>query len=106
MDLHYSDAAAVEDSGNFDLLGEDPLEWLIETDCSQHYLPESSLPIFSYSADDGKVADDTEEEEYKSSQQEPEPEPDMLEDALLHNMVDPNVTMQSLLLPFNDIMQH
>jgi hypothetical protein len=29
----------------FDLLGEDPLEWLIETDCTQQYLPESSLPV-------------------------------------------------------------
>ena len=103
VDLHHPYAVAPEDAGSFDLLGEDPLEWLIETDCTQQYLPESSLPLFPFLHDDEIV--DTEEEEPQEELAPQEPQPGMVDDALFHNLVDPNVTMQSLFLPSNDIMQ-
>lgn len=100
VDLHYQTAATVEDVADFDFLGDDPLEWLIETDCTQEYLPESSLPFLPF------TADATKEDEEQLRQAAPEPEAaDMVEDALLHNMVDPHVTMQSLFMPTDDIMQ-
>lgn len=69
----------------------DPLEWLIETD-GTHYLPESSLPLFPF--------DKEEEEEGMHGVEVSEEmrEMDLVQDAILHNMVDPNVTMQSLFL--------
>lgn len=102
---------------SFDLLAEDPLEWLIETDCSQQYLPESSLPLFPFLQDDeddddklGLPQDDTDDDDEEHIQDE-RPDnavassdnvmmikTDMVEDALLNNMVDANVTMQSLFL--------
>lgn len=102
LDLH-NPLSHNEEEG-FDLLGEDPLEWLIETD-TQQYLPESSLPLFPF-LDEDKMAYAANEEDYSlylSSAKEPEP--DMVEDALLLNMVDPNVTMQSLFLPSDDMLQ-
>jgi hypothetical protein len=103
VDLHSAPTLAAED-GAFDLLGEDPLEWLIETD-TQQYLPESSLPLFPFLDDDKVVYAGEEEEEEPQELARKEPESDMVEDAILNNMVDPNVTMQSLFLPSVDIMQ-
>jgi hypothetical protein len=81
-------------NGDDDAMDEwDPLEWLIETDGTQNYLPESSLPIFPFS-DDKMIATDDEEESSAEMR-----EMDMVQDAILNNMVDPNVTMQSLFLP-------
>lgn len=75
---------------DFDLLGEDPLEWLIETD-SQQYLPESSLPLFPFLNED-KVLAAPQEDDFTHPQDD--------EPILHHNMVDPHVTMQeSLFLP-------
>jgi hypothetical protein len=92
--------AAVVGATDFDLLEEDPLEWLIETDCSQQYLPESSLPLFPFLQDDKLIL--TEPEDQRKDDDNAlakEPQTDMVQDALLNNMVDPNVTMQSLFLP-------
>lgn len=63
-------------------LGEDPLEWLVDLD-TQNYLPESSLPAFP------ELADPVQEAAAQSS---------LVDDAVLNNMVDPIVTMQSLFL--------
>ena len=101
MDLHNPPTYA--DDGAFDLLAEDPLEWLIETD-SQQYLPESSLPLFPFLNEDKVIYPSNEEEDFQYLAAK-EPEQDMVEDALLHNMVDPNVTMQSLFLPTDDMQQ-
>jgi hypothetical protein len=75
----------------------DPLEWLIETDGTQNYLPESSLPIFPFSDDKLIVPDDDEEPSAEMR------EMDLVQDAILNNMVDPNVTMQSLFLPEDEM---
>jgi hypothetical protein len=91
--------AAVVGATDFDLLEEDPLEWLIETDCSQQYLPESSLPLFPFLQDDKLILTEPEGECKDDDAPAKEPQTDMVQDALLNNMVDPNVTMQSLFLP-------
>ena len=89
----------------FDLLGEDPLEWLIETDCTQQYLPESSLPLFPFhtiTSDDDKLSihnhhhsvDDVNEDDHNETNIEA-----MESNAMLLRMTDPNVTVQSLFLP-------
>jgi hypothetical protein len=92
----------------FDLMGDDPLEWLIETDCTQHYLPESSLPLFPFTMKDDKLViddDDSHHDNLSSLHDSADMQQlDMVQDAILHNMVDPNVTMQSLFLPTEDIM--
>jgi hypothetical protein len=105
LDLYYPSGNAPDEEDHegvaFELLGADPLEWLIETDCTQHYLPESSLPLFPYLHDDKMIVNNNEwndDEEFTRS----ENEPGMVEDALLHNMVDPHVTMQSLFSSCND----
>lgn len=98
----YDDDDSPEDAAaaSFDLLGEDPLEWLIETDCTQQYLPESSLPLFPFLHDDVDTEQEEEEELHA-----PQEGPGMVQDALFHNLVDPNVTMQSLFLPTtNDVI--
>jgi hypothetical protein len=93
--------AAVVGATDFDLLEEDPLEWLIETDCSQQYLPESSLPLFPFLQDDKLILTEPEDQckDDDDNALAKEPQTDMVQDALLNNMVDPNVTMQSLFLP-------
>ena len=64
---------------------EDPLEWLVDLD-AQQYLPESSLPMFPELVEAAPV---------------PPVTSCIVEDALMNNMVDPNVTLQSL-FPHND----
>ena len=77
------------DSELSDLLdGEDPLAWLVDVD-TQQYLPDSSLPMFP----------DLNSDQTISSSLAPslEKKDDMIQDALANNMVDANVTLQSLL---------
>ena len=106
-------------SNAFDLLGEDPLEWLIETDCTQQYLPESSLPLFPFhtiTSDHNHMEDDYDDKLHIHN-----PNEDGIVDAidasatslpttnattsnddneiLLLRITDPNVTVQSLFLP-------
>jgi hypothetical protein len=60
---------------------EDPLEWLVDDLDTQQYLPESSLPMFP---------DFAEQPVSESSQSY------LVEDALLNNMIDPGITLQTL----------
>ena len=90
----------------------DPLEWLIENEVTEDeddrtnsWLPESSLPYFP-NLGHGKLGAPTE-----TTHMEVEPEIDhhvyghstasdtMVEAAIINNMGDPNVTVQSLFLP-------
>lgn len=97
------DAPTSNNHSAFDLLGEDPLEWLIETDCTQQYLPESSLPLFPFhtiSSDDDKLnihndidGDDDDNDDGNMAAM------DSSSNDLLLRMADPNVTVQSLFLP-------
>lgn len=88
--LQDNELQTEDPSASFDFrdLNEDPLEWLIDLD-TQRYLPESSLPpAFPELAD--TVVDNT-------------TSISMIDDAVLNNMVDPAVTMQSL-FPHNEIL--
>jgi hypothetical protein len=79
-----------------DLLVNDAIGWLIETDCTQEYLPESSLPYFPFNTDkyttpitstsDNEIIDTNEYE------------PNDIADPLLQ-LHDPNSTDQALFLP-------
>jgi hypothetical protein len=89
----------------------DPLEWLIENEVTEDeddrtnsWLPESSLPYFP-NLGHGKLGVSTE-----TTHMEVEPKMEhfyghstvsdtMVEAAIINNMVDPNVTVQSLFLP-------
>lgn len=104
-------------SNAFDLLGEDPLEWLIETDCTQQYLPESSLPLFpfqSINSDHNTMDDDYDDKLHihnnpivdgivddmgTSAATMSTTAPNDDNEVLLLRMTDPNVTVQSLFLP-------
>ena len=78
-------------SSAYDLLGDDPLEWLIETDCTQQYLPESSLPLFPFHAISSDYCHDPHlDDKLEASNDDNE---------ILLRMTDPNVTVQSLFLP-------
>jgi len=87
----------------------DPLEWLIETgvaededDCGDDHekhnawLPESSLPFFP---DLNKPSNAVEPTNHCMVVDPPAVSDTMVEDAITNNMVDPNVTVQSLFLP-------
>jgi hypothetical protein len=69
---------------------DDPLEWLIDLD-TQQYLPESSLPMFPDLVE--HVAP-----EIICNQ------PQLVEDALLNNLEDPNITLQSLFPESEDFL--
>jgi hypothetical protein len=93
-------------SNAFDLLGEDPLEWLIETDCTQQYLPESSLPLFpfhSINSDHNSMDDDFDDKLHIHNSPNVDgivdTAPNDDNEVLLLRMTDPNVTVQSLFLP-------
>ena len=131
---NYSNSAlygsnTVDDDTNpnysFDLLGaEDPLEWLIETDCTQQYLPESSLPLFPFHTitsdhnNNNSIPDDYDDKLHIHSSPNDDiitavvdaaidssmaattmPRTTITSNHSLLRMTDPNVTMQSLLLP-------
>jgi hypothetical protein len=91
----------------FDLLGEDPLEWLIETDCTQQYLPESSLPLFPFhtiTSYDDKLhehndMDDDDNDDDDNNNNNNIAAIDSSSNEILLRMTDPNVTVQSLFLP-------
>lgn len=68
-------------SFDFQDMNEDPLEWLVDLD-TQRYLPESSLPPAFPELADAVVENTT--------------SASIIDDAVLNNMVDPAVTMQSL----------
>ena len=98
---------AEENLYDFRGFGEDPLEWLIETEPSM--LPESSLPIFPdlSSGDDGQgqyyLQANPPLNESLVGGTSSELEPSVVDDAVLNNIVDPAVTVQSLfLLPNTD----
>lgn len=92
----------------------DPLEWLIETAAEEDganpghsWLPESSLPYFPDLGKDQVVVAQGSSNEGSGEgdmmvveqQQQPPAVSETTEDAISNNMVDPNVTVQSLFLP-------
>lgn len=91
----------------------DPLEWLIETGVAEDdeknnsWLPESSLPFFPDLNKDKVVGQPQDPSAMEVEHHNSHPPPlliapaseTMVEDAISNNMVDPNVTMQSLFLP-------
>ena len=95
----------------------DPLEWLIETGVAaedddernggESLLPESSLPFFPELNKDKVVGQQEQQQQEQDSTIEEQAHcapmvtasETMVEDAISNNMVDPNVTVQSLFLP-------
>lgn len=108
IDLHNpidKAAVAIEVPGaeQFEIIGDDPLEWLIETDTHQ-FLPESSLPLFPDLSQDKVVCEHMVLEAKNTSAQEQSAN-SMVEDAI-SNMTDTSITMKSLFLPAESSAAH
>lgn len=87
---------STEDIYDFGAFGQDPLEWLVDAEPS--ILPESSLPVFP-DLSTGDVDQQGELHVVEDATSEGSSDYVMIEESILSNIADPNISVQSLFLP-------